>query len=319
MLKNGKRLQDRVLVITGAGRGIGREYALLAAQSGAKIVVNDLGSSLSGERNDESPAAEVVREIIAAGGEAIADSNDVSDWDGADALISKAISTWGKLDGLINNAGILRDRMLVNMTPEEWDVMMKVHLRGHFCTARRAASHWRERAKVEGPLDAVLISTSSVSALHGAIGQTNYATAKAGLATFALLCHRELNEKYGVRSYGIAPGARTRLTTSTPHAAKSVGLIAQEGVFDFADPANVAPFVVWLNATGCPAPSGTVYGVSGDKIEVYQPWTIAETFRAGGHRWTFDALDGIAENIVAAAPRMAETIIESVAKEKLQA
>lgn len=308
------RLDGRVVIITGAGRGIGREYALLAGRNGARVVVNDLGSGLAGESSADDPASAVVAEIEAAGGDAIADRSNVADWEATGRMVQAAIDKWGRVDVLINNAGILRDRMLVNMTPEEWDLMMNVHLRGHFCTTRHVAGHWRERAKQEGPLDAVLISTSSVSALHGAVGQTNYASAKAGIATFALLCHRELNPKYGVRSYGVAPGARTRLTLSTPHAQKTVGAPVPEGVFDFAAAANVAPFVVWLAAQGCLVPSGSVFGVVGDRVDVYQPWTIAETISAGGKRWDFESLDGAAERFVAAAPKLEKTVVENAGK-----
>ncbi len=304
-----RSLDGRVIVITGAGRGIGREYALLAARSGARVVVNDLGSGLGGEAVKEDPASEVVSQIRAEGGEAVADGGNVADWESAGRLIQTAIDTWGQLDVLVNNAGILRDRMLVNMTPEEWDLMMNVHLRGHFCTTRRAAAHWRERAKQSGPIDAALISTTSVSALNGAVGQLNYATAKAGLATFALLCHREL-ERYGVRSYGIAPGARTRLTQSTPHASKTVDASLPEDAFDFADPANVAPFVMWLASRGCSVTPGAVFGVVGDRIDVYQPWKITETFRAGDKRWSFESLNEIADKISAAVPALAETVVE---------
>jgi len=305
------RLDGRVVVITGAGRGIGREYALLAARQGARVVVNDLGSSLVGEATHDDPASEVVAQIAKEGGEAIADRSNVADWEAAGKLIQSAIQRWGRLDVLVNNAGILRDRMLVNMTPEEWDLMMNVHLRGHFCTTRHAAEHWRERSKQEGILDAALICTTSVSALHGAVGQTNYGSAKAGIATFALLCHRELNPRYGVRTYCIAPGARTRLTLSTPHAKKTVGAPVPEGAFDAADPANVAPYVMWLAAKGCQIPSGSVFGVAADRIDVYQPWTIAKTFRAGGRPWDFSSLDHMSETISAAVPQQATTVVEA--------
>ena len=309
------RLRDRVMIVTGAGRGLGREYALLAASEGARVVVNDVGSSLGGAPSGETPADEVVAAIKANGGEAIADNHDVTDFASAGAIVRKAIDTWGRLDVLINNAGILRDRMLIKMGEEDWDAIMRVHLRGHYCMSHHAAVHWRERAKVEGKTDAVLISTSSVSGLDGAVGQTNYASAKAGLATFALLCHRELNANYGVRSYAIAPGARTRLTGSTPHADQSVGREedVDDGVFDIAHPGNVAPFVVWLGAQACPVKSGSVFGVAGDEIAVYQPWQVKETYSSNGHRWSFAELDALAISINDAIPPLAVTIQEKMA------
>lgn len=310
-----KRLDGRVMIITGAGRGIGREYALMAARNGAKVVVNDLGSGLHGEASGETPAEEVAAQIIAEGGQAIADHSDVADFEATGAMVRRAVNTFGDLHVLINNAGILRDRMLVNMTPDEWDLTMRVHLRGHFCLTHHAAVYWRVQAKEHGPSDRVLVSTSSISGLHGAVGQTNYASAKAGLATFALLCHRELNANYGVRSYAIAPGARTRLTGSTPHAKASVGQEVAPGTFDFASPANVAPYVMWLTAQGCPIPSGSVFGVYGDKIDVYRPWEIATSFSAGDRQWTFDALDAAASDIAASVPQLAKTQAEK-AKDK---
>ncbi|MBS3929411.1 MAG: SDR family NAD(P)-dependent oxidoreductase [Sphingomonadales bacterium] len=312
---NSKRLAGRVMIITGAGRGIGREYALLAAREGAKVVVNDLGSGLHGEASEETPAQEVVAQIIAEGGEAIADHSDVSDFEATGKMVRRAIETFGDLHVLVNNAGILRDRMLVNMSPEEWDLTIRVHLRGHYCMSHHAAVYWRAQAKANGPSDRVLISTSSISGLHGAAGQTNYASAKAGLATFALLCHRELNANYGVRCYAIAPGARTRLTGSTPHAKQSVGQEVEAGTFDFASPSNVAPFVMWLTAEGCPVPSGAVFGVAGDKVDVYRPWEIGESFSAGDRQWTFEALDAAASDISAAIPALAKTQAEK-AREK---
>lgn len=304
------RLDGRVVVVTGAGRGIGREYALLAARHGAAVVVNDLGASLDGATVEESPAHQVVEEIRSFGGRASADGNDVSDWDGAKAMIDRAISEFGDLHVLINNAGIMRDRMLFNMGPEEWDPVIAVNLRGHFAPTRHALAYWREQDKAGRGADRVVVATSSVSGLKGSVGQANYGTAKAGLATFAQLVDREMNEKYGVRSYAIAPGARTRLTLSTPHAARTVGLEAPEGEWDSKSPANVAPFVVWLAAEGCPMPSGNVFGVAGGKVELYRTWSVAEQID-GGHQWTLDELDSAAAPLVAAAPRRVTSVVEA--------
>jgi NAD(P)-dependent dehydrogenase (short-subunit alcohol dehydrogenase family) len=286
------RLQDRVAIVTGAGRGLGRSYALHLAGEGAKVVVNDLGGGLHGEPGQDWPAQDVVREIRAAGGEAIANGDDVADWDGAHRLVQAAIDTFGDVDVLINNAGILRDRMLVNMSEREWDDVIRVHLRGHFCPTRAVAAHWRARAKAQPdlpPRDAVLIHTTSISGLFGSPGQANYAAAKSGIATFAYECHLELNERLGVRSYGIGPSARTRLTESSPAAVDAVA--KPETGFDFFDPGNVSPFVVWLATAGCGAPSGTVYTVEGDEVTLVQPWTRGRRIKAGDQPWTLDQLD----------------------------
>ena len=295
------RLQGRVVVITGAGGGLGREYALLAAAHGAHVVVNDLGTALDGAGADTSAAQLVVDEIAALGGSAIADTHDISTSDGADALIRSAIDSFGDLHAVVNNAGILRDKMLVTMDDEQWDAVIKVHLRGHFCTTRAAAGYWRARSKEGDVQDRVLISTTSLSGLLGIPGQSNYGAAKGGLATFAIVAHRELNERLGVRSYAIAPSARTRLTLSTPDAETNVGKQISDGEFDYWHPANVAPFVMWLASSGCPAPSGSVYGVEGDRIQFFEVWPQTAELRAG-HRWTFDELDAAAAEIVALTP-----------------
>jgi NAD(P)-dependent dehydrogenase (short-subunit alcohol dehydrogenase family) len=269
-------LAERVIVLTGAGRGLGREYALLAAARGARVVVNDLASG-----EGASPASAVADEIRAQGGEAAVHEGDITTAQGADSLMAVALEAFGRLDVVVNNAGIIRDRMLVNMSDEEWDSIMNVHLRGHFCVSRAAAAHWRERTKAGEVGDRVLICTSSISGLKGVVGQVNYATAKAGLATFAQLCHRELNERYGVRCYGLAPGARTQLTLSTPHAARTVGKEVGEGEFDYWSPANVAPVVSWLADERCQAPSGMVLGVEGDTLEIFTGWRVGGRIEAG--------------------------------------
>lgn len=286
------RLQDKVAIVTGAGRGLGRAYAIDLARAGAKVVVNDLGGGLHGEHARESPAQDVVGEIRDAGGAAIANSDDVADWDGAHQLVQAAIDEFGDVDILVNNAGILRDRMLVNMSIEEWDDVVRVHLRGHFCPTRAVAAHWRARAKASPdlpPKDAVLIHTTSISGLFGSPGQANYASAKSGIATFAYECHLEMNQRLGVRSFAIAPSARTRLTESSPAAVDAVA--EPERGFDFFHPANVSPFVVWLADPGCSAPSGTVYTVEGDEITRVMPWTKSDQIKAGGQRWTLEMLD----------------------------
>ncbi len=285
-----KPLDGRVFVITGAGRGLGASYAREAARLGAKIVVNDIGKTLQGESTGESPADEVVRDIIAAGGEAIADTHDITDYDGAQALIEAAVKHFGGMDVLINNAGILRDRMFANMSIEEWDDVIRVHLRGHFCTSRHAAAYWKDKAKQQGgPVDAAMIQTTSIAGLHGQPGQANYATAKCGIAMLAHITHMELFERYGVRSYAIAPSARTRLTLNSPGAVEVVNKKMANG-FDYFDPDNVAPFVLWLGMRGCPAPSGAVFGVEGDVGRRYNSWQVGSTVRNNSKRWTFDEL-----------------------------
>ncbi|MCD5422466.1 SDR family NAD(P)-dependent oxidoreductase [Rhodococcus pyridinivorans] len=295
------RLNGKVAIVTGAGRGLGRSYALHLAREGAKVVVNDLGAGLHGESEAQSPADDVVTEIQQLGGEAIANGNDISDWDGAHRLVQDAIDAFGDVDILVNNAGILRDRMLVNMSIEEWDPVVKVHLRGHFCPTRAAAAHWRNEIKAHpdsAPKERVLIHTTSVSGLFGSPGQANYASAKSGIATFSYQCHLELNERMNVRSYAIAPGARTRLTESSPAAVDLVA--APKQGFDFYSPDNVSPFIVWLATPGAIAPSGSTYVVEGDEITRVQPWTRAEMIKAGGTAWTLESLDNSAENLLAA-------------------
>jgi NAD(P)-dependent dehydrogenase (short-subunit alcohol dehydrogenase family) len=294
---NTKNLEGRVVIVTGAGQGLGRAYALTMAAEGARVVVNDLGVKLDGEGDPRCVANDVVAEIIEAGGQAIADNHDVADFDGAQALISAAVASFGDLDVLVNNAGILRDRMLPNMSIEEWDAVQRVHLRGHFATTRHAAAYWKARTKESGRRDAAVIQTTSIAGLHGNVGQFNYGTAKAGIATMAWLGHLELNERYGVRSYAVAPSGRTRLTLGSP---ASVDLVAapSDGSFDFWSPDNVAAVVAWLATSSCRAPSGAVLGVEGDTIRRYDPWRIATTLH-NGSRWSIDALDNRADEFAA--------------------
>ena len=208
-------LADRVAIITGAGRGIGREHALLFAREGAKVVVNDLGGTAEGTGTDQAPAQQVVDEIVAAGGQAVANYDDIADWDGAQRLIQQAIDAFGDLHVLVNNAGILRDRMLVNMSVEEWDAVVRVHLRGHFCPTRWAAAYWRDQSKAGAEVPRAIVNTSSTSGLFGNQGQTNYGAAKTAIATFSIIADAELG-RYGVRVNAIAPAAATRLTATVP-------------------------------------------------------------------------------------------------------
>src|SRR4029453_14573320 len=235
-------LDGRVAIITGAGRGIGREHALLFAQEGAKVVINDLGGAIDGSGDDRTPAQQVVDEITGMGGEAVANADNVADWEGGQRLVNAAVEAFGDLHVLVNNAGILRDRVLVNMTEAEWDAVVHVHMKGHFVPTRWAAAYWRELAKAGTPVAASVIHTSPPSGLIGNPGQSNYGAAKAGIGAFSIICAQELS-RYGVRSNCIAPAARTRLTEATPGLAEVVAAPADASQFDVWDPANVAPLV----------------------------------------------------------------------------
>src|SRR5437763_15662060 len=238
-------LDGRVAIITGAGRGIGREHALLFAAEGAKVVVNDLGGTRDGSGADAGPAQEVVDEIRAAGGEAVANGDDVADWEGAQRLINTAVETFGDLHVLVNNAGILRDRMLVNMTIDEWDAVIKVHLRGTFAPTRWAAAYWRERIKAGETNDARIINTTSSSGIYGNVGQTNSGAAKAGIASFTVIAAKELG-RYGITVNAVAPGALTRMTENLGMGRAAADRKPEE--FDARAPENIAPVVVWLGS-----------------------------------------------------------------------
>jgi NAD(P)-dependent dehydrogenase (short-subunit alcohol dehydrogenase family) len=255
--------EGRVCIVTGAGRGLGREYALSLAQHGATVVVNDLGGSRDGTGTDAGPAQQVADEIVAAGGEAVANSDDVSSWDGAAGLVGQAIDTFGKLDVLVNNAGILRDRMLFSMTEDEWDAVIRVHLKGTFAPSHHAAAHWRERSKAGERVDARLINTTSVSGLYANVGQTNYGAAKAGIATFTQIAAQEL-ARYGVTANCIGPGALTRLTGDLDN-------LTDEIRESFA-PAWVAPVVTWLASPDSADVTGQVIEASGLVLAVAEGW-----------------------------------------------
>jgi NAD(P)-dependent dehydrogenase (short-subunit alcohol dehydrogenase family) len=273
-------LEGRVAVITGAGRGIGREHALLFASEGAKVVVNDLGGAVDGSGDDRSAAEQVVAEIEKAGGEAVANGDDVTTWDGGKRLIDAALESFGELHVLVNNAGILRDRVLVNMSEEEWDSVIHVHLKGHFVPTRHAAAYWRERTKAGDEVKASVINTSSTSGLLGNPGQTNYGAAKAGIAAFTTIAADEL-VRYGVRVNAIAPAARTRMTEQTPGLSDIVQAPSDTSVFDTWDPANISPLVAYLATESCPA-SGKVFFVQGGKVRLFQPWTMTDSVDKDG-------------------------------------
>ena len=278
-------LQGRVAIITGAGRGIGREHALLFAREGAKVVVNDLGGANDGTGSDATPAQDVVNEIKSMGGEAVANYDNVADWEGAQRMVNAAVETFGDLDILVNNAGILRDRVLVNMTEAEWDAVVTVHLKGHFAPTRHAAVYWREQAKAGAEVRASIIHTTSTSGLFANPGQANYDAAKSGIATFSQVCAKELG-RYGVRSNAIAPGARTRLTEATPGLGDAIKP-PTEG-FDSWNPGNVSPFVAYLATADC-AITGECFMVQGGTVQRTPSWSRAEKIEKDG-RWTIDEL-----------------------------
>ncbi len=278
-------LEGRVAIITGAGRGLGREHALLFAAEGAKVVVNDRGGANDGTGSDATPAQQVVDEIVAQGGEAVANYDDVADWEGAQRLINTAIDTFGDLDILVNNAGILRDRVLVNMSEAEWDDVVRVHLKGHFAPSRWAAAYWREEAKAGRAKPRNMVHTSSTSGLFSNPGQSNYGAAKSGIATFSQIIAKELT-RYEVKSNCIAPAARTRLTLATPGLEDIME--AKEGAFDDWDPANVSPLVCYLSSADC-AFNGETFFVQGRTVKRVRSWEMGETVESD-ERWTVDAL-----------------------------
>jgi len=280
-------LEGRVAIITGAGRGIGREHALLFAAEGAKVVVNDLGGALDGSSLTASPAEEVVEEITSMGGEAIANHDNVADWAGGERLVASAVEAFGDLHVLVNNAGILRDRVLVNLSEEDWDSVINVHLKGHFVTTRHAATYWREQAKSGKPVQASVINTSSTSGLLGNVGQSNYGAAKAGIAAFTVIVAEELS-RYGVRVNAIAPAARTRMTESTPGLADYVVKPSDAEVFDVWDPANISPLVATLAMANCTA-NGQVFFVQGGTVRKFENWTMTNTLEQD-ERWSVSDL-----------------------------
>ncbi len=256
-----KFCEGRVVIVTGAGRGIGRGHALEFGRQGAQVVVNDLGGSTAGQGGSHSPADEVVAEIVAEGGEAVANFDDVADWKGAESLVQTALDRFGRLDVVVNNAGILRDRMLFNMTEQEWDDVIRVHLKGTFCPSRMAAAHWREQSKGGRAVDARIINTSSVSGIFGNVGQSNYGAAKAGIAAFTIIAAKELS-RYGVTVNAVSPGARTRMTENLGGG----GAQAPEEGFDSRSPDNIAPVVVWLGSADSSGITGQVFEVGGGRI-----------------------------------------------------
>jgi len=273
--------EGKVAIVTGAGRGIGREEALLLARGGAAVVVNDLGGARTGEGSDAGPAQAVVDEITGAGGKAAANTDDISSWAGAESVVQQAVDTFGGLDILVNNAGILRDKMSFNMTEDEWDAVIKVHLKGHFAPSHFAASYWRSKSKETGaPVNAKIVNTSSESGLYGNAGQANYAAAKAGIASMTIVLAREL-ERIGVRVNAIAPVALTRLTEDL------MGVDDQQK--KMLDPANVAAAVGWLASDLSEGVSGQVVKIMGGVCQIVQGWRpVSEV--TSDETWTVEAI-----------------------------
>ena len=271
-------VDGRVVVITGAGRGIGRAHALAFAAEGARVVVNDIGVALDGSAGT-SPAQDVVDEIVAAGGEAITNGDDIADWNGAANLIQSAVDTFGGLDVLVNNAGFVRDRMLANTSEEEWDAVIRVHLKGHFAPLRHAAAFWRGRAKAGEAVDARVINTSSGAGLQGSVGQGNYSAAKAGIAALTLVAAAEMG-RYGVTVNAIAPAARTRMTEQV----FAEMMARPEDGFDAMAPENISPLVVWLGSAESRDVTGKVFEVEGGVIRVAEGWAHGPQVDNGA-RW----------------------------------
>jgi NAD(P)-dependent dehydrogenase (short-subunit alcohol dehydrogenase family) len=289
--------EGRVVIVTGAGRGIGRGHALEFARQGAKVVVNDVGAELDGTGSSTGPAGEVVDAIRAVGGEAIANGDDVSDFDAAGRLVQSTIDAFGRLDVVVNNAGVVRDRMLVSMSEPEWDAVINVHLKGTFAPMHHAASYWRDRAKAGETNDARVINTSSGAGLFGSVGQGNYSAAKAGIAALTMVAAAELG-RYGVTCNAIAPVARTRMTEDT----FAEMMKAPDEGFDAKAPENVAPLVVWLASAESRDVTGQVFEVDGGKIVVATGWQRGPEVDRGA-RWEPGDLGPAVRDLLAKAPR----------------
>lgn len=293
----GSRLcEGRVVIVTGAGRGIGRAHALAFAEQGASVVVNDVGVALDGAETGEGPAADVVAEIERRGGRAVANTDDVADFAGAESLVATALGEFGRLDVLVNNAGFVRDRMLVNLAEDEWDAVIRVHLKGHFAPLRHAAAHWRAETKAGRAPDARVINTSSGAGLLGSVGQGNYSAAKAGIAGLTIVAAEEL-ARYGVTVNAIAPAARTRMTEEV----FVDDMTAPEDGFDAMAPENVSPLVVWLGSPESAGVTGRVFEVEGGAVSLAQAWRHGPTLDKGA-RWEPGELGPVVADLLEKAP-----------------
>jgi NAD(P)-dependent dehydrogenase (short-subunit alcohol dehydrogenase family) len=294
--------EGRVAIVTGAGRGIGRAHALELARHGAKVVVNDIGVALDGSaEGGRSPAQEVVDEIAAMGGESITNADDVADWEGAQRMVNAAVEAFGRLDVVVNNAGFVRDRMFVNAMEDEWDAVVRVHLKGHFCVSRWAAAYWREQQKAGEVVDARIINTSSGAGLLGSVGQAAYSAAKAGITTLTVIQAAEL-ARYGVTANAIAPSARTRMTEGV--FAEMMAKPDDPGAFDAMAPENISPLIAWLASPQSAHVTGRVFEIEGGKVSVADGWQHGPA-RDKGDRWTADELGPVIDDLLAEAPRPA--------------
>ena len=284
--------EGRVAIVTGAGNGLGKAYALGLAAAGAKVVVNDLGVGTHGEAGATKGAAEqVVDEIRAMGGEAVANTDDVADWDSGKRMVEAALDTFGALHAVVNNAGFVRDRMFVTCSPEEWDAVIRVHLRGHFCTSRHAADHWRAQSKAGHPVDARIINTTSGAGLQGSVGQSAYSTAKAGIAGLTLVQAAELG-RLGITANALAPNARTRMTQTG-----AFDMAAKDGAFDLYAPENMVPLVSYLVSSQSRGVTGQVFELKGGKIFLSQGWTDSPAYDKGTRLDAAD-MDGIVRRLI---------------------
>lgn len=298
-----KRLDGRIAIVTGAGRGLGRAHALALASLGAAVVVNDLGGDVHGLGADTSAAEQVVEEIRSSGGRAVASNHNVADWDQAERMISLALETFGDLHVLVNNAGILRDRTLANMAEEEWDAVIRVHLKGHAAPTHHAVAYWRDRSKAGRPVQASVIHTTSVAAFAGSFGQANYTAAKLGIIGLSQVTALE-GHRYGIRSNAVSPSARTRIGLETPGAGDSLKPPAAPGAFDRFDPANVSPLIAWLADAKCPA-TAQIFHIYANRLLVLAMPPIVHDLTWDG-RWTLEALDRELPNRCVRPPRIAD-------------
>tara|TARA_Y100000994_G_scaffold239024_1_gene232176 strand:- start:3874 stop:4776 length:903 start_codon:yes stop_codon:yes gene_type:complete len=288
--------ENQVVIVTGAGRGLGRSHALELARQGAKVLVNDLGVERDGSQGGNGPAQQVVNEIHALGGEAEVNSADVADWQQAEDMIKQAIDTWGQLDGLVCNAGFLRDRMLASMNEEEWDNVIRVHLKGHFAPARHAIAYWRDQVKNGKEITARIVNTSSGAGLMGSIGQGNYAAAKAAIALLTTQQSAEWG-RYGVAVNAIAPDARTRMTEGIFYSAEDV----REGIFDEKSPDNVAPLVAWLISPECDV-TGRTFEVTAGQLNVCDGWQHGSIASVGNRKMEVDEVAELVHQSISATP-----------------
>jgi NAD(P)-dependent dehydrogenase (short-subunit alcohol dehydrogenase family) len=288
--------EGRIVIVTGAGRGIGREHALAFAREGARVVVNDLGVARDGSGASNGPAQDVVDEISALGAEAVANTDDIADWNGALRLVQTALDTFGNLDVLVNNAGFVRDRMLFTTSEEEWDAVIRVHLKGHFAVTRHAAEHWRNQSKAGAAVDGRIVNTSSGAGLLGSVGQGAYSAAKGGIAALTLVESAEMG-RYGVTANAIAPAARTRMTEEVFGDRMQV----PESGFDVSDPANISPLVVWLGSSESRAVTGRVFEVEGGQISVADGWQHGPSVDKNA-RWEPAEVGPAVEKLLAQAP-----------------